>query len=364
MYQLYTSRFEGNNGVYKPPGFEYVQRMYQRDILNITNYFHSRVYSVKSNHFLCRVLNSSSAPMSYELDRYMEVLYTRSPYVAKFFRFTSEIDYGVIHDGIFYGEGCKEIILYNEEYFNPYEEYKNWKNIQAIRVLDHPISDLGLIIPNGNKNSTDEGLAVITINLPLLLLQYRGFVMEQYAKLKHGGVSLLGVAHFVNMYVLPNMLYSHSEIVILNRLCNLFYGAPMGTSLKKYPFPIIQYADKLDKNLLEVVKRLKDSKMWYQASLMNIPSFFKEDMQEVLLMPDFAKTRQVWWSMLISRLKVDKFLLDIGGVNGMHTNKTLYNRLKLDVMRIMNENMIAGLLPDDLYYDTNNTFSDILALDK
>lgn len=363
MYELFTERFLSNSSITRPPGFDLIQRIYQRDIEKIVEYFHSRVYAVKSNHLLCRLLGVGSVSTSYSLDRYLEVAIARSPYVAKHFNFTSAINYGEVRQGantVFYGPSCSEIILYSEDYFDVSEVARDWKNAQAIKVLEHPISDLGLILPNGYKNSTDYGLVVISINIPMLLVQYRGFLLEQMRKISDGSASLLGDTHFVHMYVIPNMLYSHAELVVANRLMNLFYGAPQGSATKKYPFPIVNYGDKMDKELSAVLKHITDTRMPYASFLKNIPSIFAEDAQMALLMPDIARTRQVWWAMLISRLKMMKFLLDAGSSSGM--NGALINKLKLDFKRIRDEHVLSTVLPHDLLESTEETIDEILAL--
>jgi hypothetical protein len=359
MYKLFSKRFEANNSVIRPPAFELLRRIYQREIFNIVNYYNNRVYAVKSNHILCRVINTTLASFNNDLDRYVEIINTRSPYVAKHFNFTSPIGYGTEHDGLFYGKGNTEIIVYDEEYFNPYAEIANWRQIKAIEVLYHEFSDLGLLLPDGSVNSTDKGLCVIKINIPLLLIQYRGFVQEQFAKMAEND-SRLGITHFVHMYVLPNMLYSHIELCIMNRLMNLFYSAPMGDAIGKHAFPIVDYSGRLDNVLKDVLHHIENTGYLYYTYLKNIPSVFKQDMQDCLIMPDMAKTKQVWWALTISRLRIMKFLIDCGDSRGLASNRSLINRMKLDFKRILDENTIEMVLNKDLYFDLSETMLEML----
>lgn len=362
MYQLFSKRFESNNSIIRPPSFELVKRIYQREVKHIVDYYNNSVFYVNNTHLLVRLLTTAPIPLEYELDRFMEVASTRSPYLAKHFNFTSDINYGKFHNGVFYGEGNSELILYSEDYFNPYEELQDWKSIQAVTVIDHSISDLSLLLPNGKINSTDKGLAVIEVNIPLLLLQFRSFMLDQYTKIVYGSESVLGANHFVNMYVLPNMLYTHTNIAILNRAINIHYGAPMGSPLKRYPFLIVDYSNKADVALSSVLKRIQNNNMLYFSSLKNIPSIFDADMQESLLMSDIVKTRQVWWALLLSRFKVMKFLIDTGGSKGISNNRMYINKLKIDLKRLKEENIVRSLLPDDLYYNMKEDIEAILKL--
>jgi hypothetical protein len=257
---------------------------------------------------------------------------------------TSDVNFGKIHDGIFYGEKVKEIILYVENYFSPFTVSKNWKDLRPVTVLDHPISDLNLLLPNGKVNSTAEGLAVIAVDIPLLLTQYRFFLMEQ----QYNTESVLGANHFVYKYVLPNMLHSHIDLVILNRLMNLFYGAPMSTNLFKYQFPIVDYSQAVDRELKRTLGRLKNSRTQYFGYIQNMLSISNPSMTDSLNMPDLAKTRQVWWAMFLTRLKVMKFLIDVGGDSGVRTNGYYIGKIKLDIKRLTNAKSVVSKVPSEL----------------
>lgn len=359
MYNLFTKRFDSSNSVIKPGGFELVRRTYQRELATIVEYFNTRVYAVQSNHLLCRMLTTGFSAADYSLSRFLEVTYARSPYVAKYFNITDDISYGKIFDGVFYGPGCPEIILYNEDYFDPFNNLTKWKSLKPVTVLEHPISDFSLLLPDGKDKNTAKGLCVLTINVPMLMYMYRLFLQEQSYKDKE---SVLGATHFVHMFVLPGILSSHIEIVLLNRMKNLFYAAPMSQSLKQHPFPVINYADKADRACDEILEHLYDTGKQYYQYLKNMPTIVSEDMQEALLMPDIARTRQVWWSLLLSRLSTIKFLIDLGASKGVASNGTLLNKLRMDIKQIKRENILSNVLPQDMLYEVLVTFEEIEAL--
>jgi hypothetical protein len=232
--------------------------------------------------------------------------------------------------------------------------------MQAVTVLDHPISDLGLLLPNGHNNSTASGISIIAINIPKLLYQYRCF-MDHRAKL--GEVeSILCSNHFIHAYVIPNMLYTHTDICILNKLVNLHDGAPMSVALSKHSFPVVDYNHRVDNILRYVITLLSDSKTGYPTYLSNIPSIYKDNMLYSLQMPDIIKNKQVWWALLLSRLKAIKFLLDIGGMNGVSTNRSMVNQLQILLMRLRSESTMAMVFNRDQYYDISSTINEILKL--
>ena len=362
MYQLFSQPYTAANAIIRPPGMELVRRTYEREISKIVNWYNNRVVTVKSNHLLVRLLDIASIPIEYDLDRYIEAAVTRSPYVARHFNFTSAINYGKFFEGDFYGPGNQELILFSDEDFDYRNCINNWQQLTAVKVLLHPISDLGLFLPNGTNGSTDTGLVVIEVNLPMLLVQYRYFLFQQMAKQGTADTSLLSTAHFVAQYVLPNMLSSHTDLVILNRLMNLYYGAPMGAATKRYPFAISNYSDKLDRVLGDILKRIEDHSTSYFSNLKTIPTVFAEDMQAALLMPDIAPTRQVWWALLLSRFRIMTFLIDTGGERGQSANRSYINKLQLDLKRLDSENILETKLPDNLFHEIQYEIDRIRAL--
>jgi hypothetical protein len=362
MYQLFENASTGMSPIYHWPEFDYIRRTYLKELLTIEDYYHSRVYAVKGNHFLQYLLDDLSVPMQYDPFRYVEACRARASFVSKTIGMTSETNYGKIHSGIFYGAGSQEIIFSTDEWFDIDEVLTNWKNIIAVKPLWNCRSDLSLMLPNGKASGTDSGLTAISVNIAMLSLQYRQFSLDQYKRMgeKHG---LLGAPHFIHMYVLPNMMGPHIDIVILNRLMNLYYGKPMGQGLMRHAFSISDYSKKVDTVLLKVLDQLKSQKYTFSSMINLIPSIFSPNMLQAVQMPDFAPTKQVWWALLISRMDLMKFLLDIGLLSGSDDlEKTYINELRKDLFRLKRENILQNILPFDLYYDYNDIIDSILKL--
>lgn len=360
MYELYNGEVEFQASTIKQGNFNYVRKIYDREIKKITNYYSTKPFVVRSNHILCRLLTIGAIPIHYDIDRYMEVAYARSPYLAKAFNFTSSINYGKIFNGHFYGLGNQEIILYNESYFNPYEALENWRELSPVTVLDNSLSDLNPCLPNGVRNSTAYGLCVISIDIPMLILQYRGFLMEQYSKQKTNQGGFLGATHFVHMYVLPNMMYSHFDCILRNRIIAKFYGEPYSERLVNTVFQFIDASSKLDKIIDEVIHTLKNKNGLFTDYLKIMPSMFKDNQYESIVMPDIARTRQVWWALFLSRLKVTKFLIDIGDSKGVVRNRYYIGKMKIDIRRLLEENIFKSVLDDDMAYDVQETLLELL----
>lgn len=361
MFEIFQSTLVHPFGKKLPPEFDYVKLSYLRELLNYQDYYNSRVYAVKNQNFLVRLLMHVDTPLNYDIQRFVEVTRTRAPYLAKAFRMTSEINYGDIHNGCFFGPGTDEVIIYEDTYFDPVYAEKNWRRINAVTTLYHPRSDLGFMLPNGRASSSDTGMAFISINLPLLAVQLRSFFKDQFVNRYMQDGSSLGIPHFVHMYVLPNMMYHHTNVVIMNRLMRLLYNEDMGKELFKHPFPILHYNDKLDNVLIKVIDNYYDSRVDYADLLASLPSIDSKDASVALRVPDMGSTRQVKWALVLSRLKIMKFLIDLAGEHSINTNRTYITHLKGTLKR-MKGGAYVDILPYELVKEVEAIMDEIQAL--
>ncbi len=359
MYEIFNENKYIKQGLDRWPQFELIRRTYLRELYKLQEYYHNRVYAVKSNHLLAYILADLDVPMSYSDDRYVEVCRARADITSRATFLTSDTHYGKLHNGVFYGPGTTEIIYSVDEYFDTSIVRNNWKDVIAVRPLLHPRSDLRLMLPNGKKSGNETGLAAISINIPMLALQYKYFSLDQYAN-KEKRDSLLGVTHFIHMYVLPNMMGYHLDIVIFNRLMNLFYGKPMGVSFFKHAFNIIDYSSKIDYVLKKELEVLKTTPLLDISMINETPAIYSSSMISALHMPDITPTRQSWWSLLLSRLSIMKFIIDIGATASDRLNMSDIVQLQISLKRLLRENIYPQILPRDLLYETNETIDEIL----
>lgn len=360
MLQLFTEEYKLQHANIKMPETEYIRNFYLRELLNIQDYYHHRVYAVKSSHLVSQLTYHLSAPYDYEVERFVEVLRTRSPYVANAFGLTSDISPGVIHKGPFYGPQCPEILISNDGYFNPFVVASRWKSICAVKPLLHPRSDMKFLFANGRDVTTDQGLSVVSVNLPLLMLQYKCFAQQQLLKTEEEG--RLGPSHFVHMYVLPNMLYASTDLAILNRASNLFYGAPMGETKFKHAFRIPDITDKLDKVLKKTLEQLQDSPVPYAMAFDSLPTVASDGMLKALRMPEIAPVAQIWWAGIVTRLPAIKFVIDLCGKRGVARNRGEIVSLQRHLKRLLRENILQTRLPEDIHYDTMLVVEEIMTL--
>jgi hypothetical protein len=361
MYNLFETQSKIQYPKTIPPEFNFLQRSYRQELIKIISYYQERNFSLPMSHLLSKILTNASVSRNTPLEIAIEAVYSRSDAVARAMNISSPLSAGKLFNGPFYGESSDEFILHSSFKEWPEKFINKWKQLSPVSILLHPLSNMSLLQPIGKKVNTEEGISIFSIDIVLLVFQYRCFLIEQ-DKIQQRNDASFSAPLFIRKYVLPNMLYQQTDIVIINRLMNLFYGAPMGAALFRYPFPIDNYQLKIDSLLGKVIKHIENKKMRYEAMLQQIPCITKENAQTTLMLPEIAPTRQIYWLLIISRLSIIKFLIDIGGKNAIVTNRDEIVRLKRTLRIISIENQWPSMISSDILYNVESLIKELLAV--
>jgi hypothetical protein len=349
-------------GVLRYTRWDYVRNGLLRNLETTQNYYYDRIYSVKGNHFIARLINTINVSHNFELERFYDIVDAKANIIAGAMRMTSSLQRGSLFDGVFYGQGCTEIVMNDSNSFDPFYVFKNWKTTQAVKVILHPRSDLSLMLPNGKTTGTETGLAVISVNIPMLAIQYKAFAANQINMNVEDDIGLQTVAHFVHRYVLPNMLPSQLDITIFNRISNILNGAPMGESTRAHPFMLVDYSAIANQVQTEIVKDMVGRNMDYKSITATIPAVTKPNMEQVLTIPDNAPTRQVLWAEVLSRIGILQTIVTMGGNESIHKNMTILNAFAREFKQYQSDKAISFALPRDIYLDTFEQMQEIAKL--
>ena len=358
MYDLFSRPRRVYSGLISDFVLNNIENRTIEDVNRVTEYYRSGSFFVPNTHLLVRLINTIGTPLSYDFDQYFEVTLARSLYSANSLKLTSSINYGQWHVGEFYFNCPELIIAYNGD-DSPYELAKDWRNLQPVKILEGPVSNMNYLIPTGVNQSSERGLVVIAIDLLQLMTQYRCFMELQAIKSAKGLDNIDTTKHFVAKYVLPNMLKSQTDLALFNRMYNLEMGAPMGLPLKRHPFHISNYTQQLDKNLEIFLTRIRNTGRDYENYLEQLPRFFSDN---PLGVPDIVETRQVWWALFLARKRQIEFLLEIGGEKGMQMNRAEINTLKRTVKQFQTDRIYEKVLPEAMKLDMQYFFKKVSAL--
>ena len=328
MQNLFNLIPNVEQGITKFPMWDYVRDGLRRNLDTVIRFYRSHTMAVESSHLLVQILEAITVPQSLSLDRYYANVDAMSLNVSMALKLTSPVFKGKVFNGVFYGPGNTEILIGHDQSFNADEIHDDWQNACAVKVLRHSISNLGLNIPDGRTNDSEKGLVVIAINIPMLAVQYRAFRLAEEQLVSDTGDSERSIMNFIHMFVLPNMMPTHLDHVIMNRLINLYNGTRNGNAIKRHSFYLTDFTPRVDyvhTRLLEILKGLTRD---ITGTLRSIPLVTDDTAEDLMYFPDFAPLRQILWAIVVARIHIFDFVYSVsknmqGEMNVSETNRVL-----------------------------------------
>lgn len=346
MFQLFELRQVPNTITKRGQDWHNVYTGLKANLDTVLQYYRNHSLAVPAEHFLVTLINSLGVSTNLNLERYYNNVCERALDLSRVMNLTSPISRGKPLKGVFFSEDCIEAVLSLDDDFDYEHVHENWREVSAVRVLRHPVSDLSLLPWSKRTQYTDVGVAISSVNIPMLAVQYRAFRLHERELAKQDPEYVeRTVMHFVQMYALTNMLPSYLDCVLFNRMYNLTVGKPMGSALKRQPFHLVDWRSRLTKTQTDILERLGKSKVDMHTLLANCPLVDEFSGLEFSVLPDVAKTRQVMWLLIMSRLRILIWLLSMSERNGNIQDEGFVNRLRHFFRRVKLNNQIVTQLP-------------------
>lgn len=340
-------------GVQLPSDINYLRRLYQFNKDSIETYYVERSFSTKNTHILSRFLEHISPFLNYDIFRFLQYADDRTTYLSKHFKFTSDLENGIVHPPYFFGNDGEEIILVEYETFDVSKFVLNWKLEPCIKIVTHPRNDTKLLLPLGNDNGCKGGLSVIVLNPLKLALKYREFIRSQ-VKSELEGKTVLNKNHFLMRHVLNTTISDIIDHMLLNRVMDKFYERQEVIPKFKHRFKLYEPTTQLKRYVEQTLDTISNKKLDFVNLLHNIQLVFNIDAAELLTLPELSGTRQSKWTMVISRLEYMVFMYDVSKCKDM--NKHYINDWKRLVARMERDNSVVA----DFSYSQQNKISELM----
>lgn len=305
MFELFNSPIFRQSGYITATGWNQAKTMLNAEYLKIERYHRSNITFVQNNHFLLRLLetdipsgdiNKVAMDLSDSFDSRMSTLGIGSPF--------GRPDFSV--NSWFYNKRTYEILLQDASLFNAEDVYENWQDARPITVLHHPFNDMSMAYPNGKHVSNAEpGYAVISINPAKLLIQFKGYIDHCVKEKK----PIQSPNIWLSQYPIFNMLSSHIDIALRNRLIATFNGDGLQGFRNIYPLGINNPTSYVDAALASVIKNIGTQPLKFDRVLELIPAFSAASQRSVTPFPFNAITHSTEWIHEVARAPLLDFLV-------------------------------------------------------
>ncbi|EBW9734501.1 hypothetical protein DQR70_05855 [Salmonella enterica subsp. enterica serovar Oslo] len=219
-----------------PPRHGYLSERVDEGLIRAAYNYRRTTHVVESDHILIKILQQIG--LSYEKNDklYYNEVDARTSRIARAVGFTDyNAKVGPASKNSFFDPKIKEYVVSVTNGYTPLVSVEGlWQDFTPVKVLYHPYNDMSLNIRDGSRSKKIEGYAVITVDIPLLALQFHKW--KQWAR--QNLEVMPGVEQFVFQYPLVNMMRSDADVSYFNHISAQLMGHSITPQRKNYVFSV------------------------------------------------------------------------------------------------------------------------------
>lgn len=362
MHTLFNEPSGIQYGKFLTPRSEKSAQIARENMQAATQYYRTRKQVVHAGNILLRLLTITPFPkpglilshLSIDVvEKYYNEIKNRSRQYSNAVSMSTPNNTGRLQSGNFYNKKITEVILHKESVWDE-DNYFAWEDIEAVKVLRHPYNTPGYNLLNGEDNDVGAGVAVITIDVALLALQFLRWYESEYfdTDVTKAKITLDMLKAFCSKYPLVNALKSHNDIAIINRAIDHYEsdGKFEDLTFKRPVFTInMDEITKLDLVLDYLTPELKRTPRYFEDILNHLPTVYRNG-QDVIALDNELDHRQTRWAKLTARMWVINFLLEVNNhFKGRNKNGIAVNKIARSVKSIMSDNLFNNITADKTF---------------
>lgn len=338
MYELFNQSPRYTLGTWVVPEWRYIRDGLHVEYSKLEPHYRNTAAPLHNSHTLVKILLTLNTPMMPNRMKMADLIRNEVSSKLTSYGLTSSINKGKVPDQPqFYNNNVTEFLIYDDTDFDEDDTAVNWETAQPIKVHHHPFNDITLQLPNGKyQGGNTQGFAVITINIPMLVIQYRAWQSWYTSQ----GLPLQTCHFFLSRYPIFNLIKSHTDVAIRNRACDIFNKKPLTPFSRTHPVAINDYSHNIDRNLGLVMGYFDKGTYEFEKIVECIPAVFNRNQAEVLPLPDIAPTRYVRWMMDLTRAPLLNFLVNYNNAKPNYRNLEDLVRIRRRLIEIRNDREI------------------------
>lgn len=305
MYTLFRDAPARRLGQALDPRMVYVRRTYKTLINDVKHYYRNAPKYVASTNLIAILIQQFVINMHVDDETWVRQVEETSKGVIRNLGIVSPINKGRIYfNGITLGPNSEEVAITNNERFERVGLGKLWRRLTPVKYLYHTRTDTSL--PIMNNTTPGRAYGVISINIPMLMVQYRYWLRWQK---QLGIIQFENVYRFVGSIVLPNMIDSFLDIAFFNQIDRQSQGIPNPSFPTHHPFYLTDMNPRLQP-IEEHINREAIAKGIEIEGLAAItPMIVEQDLFQLMKLPREPVTYQNEWAFSLARLPYVRYLM-------------------------------------------------------
>lgn len=356
MYTLFETSNPNRTPLFYYQGFDSVRRRWRENIIRLQGHWRTSGYAVKSEHVLSRLVGSFSIPLYSDVRKYRDAILDLTPRLCMGNGIVSPTNGTInqINPGWFYGLKDREYLVSVSEDFNPVTAADNWETLEPLKVLRHTLTDLNMALPNGDVQDVADGYVIITINIPMLAVQYWGWQRNQLETAKEGSAERN--QQFIGQYVLPSLLSSQTTVAFFNRLLGTLNKVPVSEERRVNTLAIATNYTNVDRSIAKILSDFSTHRLTYPELFACIPTVDTDSFLRFMQTPDMVIGRQNQWALEAAYIPYTSFALNLTAAHGNDQNQQERNVIWRLIKRIESDRIFDAAprsCRDDLRLDFN-----------
>jgi len=363
MHNLFSTDAQLNHGDMMTPIHGRLIDVSMRNLSRAQEYFRRSNYFMQNQHVLTRLIkmiplpNKSLTQLSADdVQKYYDDIRDKEYRLGNSLGLVTSTSYGRIYKSQFYPNEVMEILIsttvtYKEALLTP------WQDLEPVQVHRHPYDTTNFGLLDRRQILGGKGVAIISINIPLLALQFLKF--QQHIALNNV-TPVPTYAMFLAAYPLQNMVKTHNDIAMINRTIKAYRGIKGHDMQPRQAFWLHPDQELADSIIGRMVPEIKRTPRYFESILMQLPTVYRSGYNAIRL-PIDMDMRQNRWVWILARMWIIDWLLEVefsfnrGNKEGALCNKILKS---LQGIRSDNSFRISGL-PDPIWKLANDEMNSI-----
>lgn len=359
MYTLFRDAPARRLGQSVDPNIIYIRRTYLDLLEDVKAYYRRAPKAVESSNVFANIIQHFVIDEKIDDAAWAKKVEDQAKGLSRVFGFTSSINRGKIFEkGVTLGPNCEEIVIASSESFDKRDINKHWWKLTPLKYLYHTRTDTNL--PIMNNTTPGKGYGVVTINIPMLLVQYRYWLRWQ----KSNNVEQLENAYrFIGSIVLPNLIDSYLDIAFFNRMARQAQGIKNVKFPVPHPFYLTDLSPRLDKlaerqNFQNSIKGIElEGLAWIT------PMILKQNLFELMELPKDPVTFQNEWAYTLARLPYVKYLFMMLQKNPGY-DRSQVNEVMIDLIDATNDQVYNVMGQSDFVKSLRRDVDQLIKLMK
>ncbi|UQT02879.1 hypothetical protein TOTORO_00160 [Serratia phage vB_SmaS-Totoro] len=341
MIEIFKDLRVDNIRQYTPGAMTLLRNNAQSNLVRTKYWYRKSVHAVESDHILVQVLQHISANYAGNDEDFYYQVNSQSDKIIRALGLNNEVQRsGAMRKNSFFPKNVREfIICIKRRYPSNLDVTDIWMDLEPIKVISHPFTDLTMQTRNGEDFSVGKAGAFLELDIGLLALQYVKWkaTVQAYSEVKPI------VTQFVYQYPLVNMISSDIDVSFFNRLAAKWENKPMVSQPKRIGLAAVDLNGPADHVIAELTQKLSAANRDFLSLPAQIPLIFLDNLSQKLNIPDVFFNRQNLGLYTLAYFRYLAFLAWAGKETKTQNNTRVAQYLERLYQRLKNGNYFSGI---------------------